>query len=880
MRTMAVFSVFFTLVLLAPSILSPQPSPLIRYVNRTDPTCGGHLPCYTTIQAAVDAVQPSETIRVQAGEYIELVVIKGKNNSAGATEADRIVIEADPTVSVGSVVLGSASQKCNKGDAIQIESSRFITLRGLTITDAGGQAVVMAGGNKKKNTAIHLERNRIFSNGRNKCLGGVLIGAGNTETVLVNNLLYGNGQQGVAISKGDGGPHFIVGNTIHGNGRSGIEIGKGQEVWLLNNVIIGNGAAPKSAAKDGFGIKREEPERKGQPEQVLLLNNLICGNASGELKGPLLDGMDAGNLTPTGSEGPGVSTSPGCELAEMVYANVNGQDGMPNTMDDDFTLATSSPAIDRGVDLRQFDFGAPNSVLEADYLEEGARPQDGDGNGTAEFDMGALEKAGSGGGGCTEGETRSCYEGPEGTEGVGVCQAGLQTCGAGGSFGACVGQVLPETERCNGEDDNCNGQTDEGLGQTTCGVGACARTVDNCSEGVPQECVPGSPTAEICGDGIDNNCNGQVDDPDVCGGGDLPPDPSTVAPPLDRSVATTTFTATEFLYTGADPIQTGVTPGTIDPERAAVLRGKVLDKTNAPLPGVTISILDHPEFGQTLSRADGMFDLVVNGGGPLTVKYQKADFLPAQRQVEVPWQDYVMLPEMVLIQLDPQVTTVDLTTPGMKVTRGSVMTDSDGTRQTTLLFLPGTTATMRLPDNSTQELSILHVRATEYTVGSNGPNAMPGDLPSTSSYTYAVEYSVDETVAAGALEVTFSQPVIQYNENFLNFPVGTVIPSGAYDPVRGQWIASDNGRVVKILTITGGTANLDVTGNNQPATDAEYARLGITVAERQTLATLYAAGQTLWRVPIIHFSAWDSNWGWGPPGDASGPSGPPPPCDT
>jgi hypothetical protein len=98
----------------------------------------------------VDAVQPGETIRVQAGEYLELVVIKGKNNSAGATEADRIVIEADPTVSVGSVVLGGASQKCNKGNAIQIESSKFITLRGLTITHAGGQAVVMAGGNKKK----------------------------------------------------------------------------------------------------------------------------------------------------------------------------------------------------------------------------------------------------------------------------------------------------------------------------------------------------------------------------------------------------------------------------------------------------------------------------------------------------------------------------------------------------------------------------------------------------------------------------------------------------------------------------------------------------------------------------------------------------------
>jgi len=41
------------------------------------------------------------------------------------------------------------------------------------------------------------------------------------------------------------------------------------------------------------------------------------------------------------------------------------------------------------------------------------------------------------------------------------------------------------------------------------------------------------------------------------------------------------------------------------------------------MPGVKISILNHPEFGQTLSRADGKFDLVVNGGGPVVVHYEK-----------------------------------------------------------------------------------------------------------------------------------------------------------------------------------------------------------------------------------------------------------------
>jgi len=38
-----------------------------------------------------------------------------------------------------------------------------------------------------------------------------------------------------------------------------------------------------------------------------------------------------------------------------------------------------------------------------------------------------------------------------------------------------------------------------------------------------------------------------------------------------------------------------------------------------------------------------MFDIAVNGGGLLTVNYEKAGYLSAQRQVQVPWQDYEWL---------------------------------------------------------------------------------------------------------------------------------------------------------------------------------------------------------------------------------------------
>ncbi len=356
----------------------------------------------------------------------------------------------------------------------------------------------------------------------------------------------------------------------------------------------------------------------------------------------------------------------------------------------------------------------------------------------------------------------------------------------------------------------------------------------------------------------------------------LPPDPATVAPPIDPTVATTHYAATSFLYTGANPIQTGVAPGTINPVRSAVLRGKVLDKQNNPLPGVTMTILNHPEFGQTLSRADGMFDLAVNGGGILTLNYTKDGYLPVQRQANVPWQDYVVLDDVVMIPLDPQVTTIDLSaaTP-IQVARGSVITDSDGTRQATLFFSQGTTATVNgVP------LTTLNVRATEYTVGENGPQTMPGPLPANVGYTYAVELSADE---APNQEVRFSQPVINYVENFLNFPVGGIVPVGYYDRVKAAWIPSDNGRVIKILSLTGGLADLDTNGDGAVDDAATLSALGVTDAERQQLAALYSAGQSLWRVRITHFTPEDYNWPYGPPLGAKppqlSPPAPPPPLD-
>lgn len=354
-------------------------------------------------------------------------------------------------------------------------------------------------------------------------------------------------------------------------------------------------------------------------------------------------------------------------------------------------------------------------------------------------------------------------------------------------------------------------------------------------------------------------------------GDGLPPDPALVAPALPDAGLPTYEASTEFLYTGAAPIQTDVAPGTILPGRATVLRGQVRDRQGQPLPGTRIRIQRHPEFGSTLSRADGAFDLVVNGGGDYIVVYELAHHHPAQRRVQTAANRYGWLPTVRLLPEEDLAQAVAAGQTSSQVVTGQRVADTDGERQAMLLVPPGTSAQLVRADDSAQVIDQLSVRITEYTVGPGGPEAMPAILPASTGYTYAVELSADEAAADDVRKVAFDPPLVHYVENFPGFPVGTPVPAGYYDRHQGQWIPAKNGRVLAILGIAGGIAAIDADGDGLPDSADQLAALGITDDERRSLAGRYPAGQTLWRVAVPHFSPWDYNWPYGPPADATPP---------
>ena len=354
-------------------------------------------------------------------------------------------------------------------------------------------------------------------------------------------------------------------------------------------------------------------------------------------------------------------------------------------------------------------------------------------------------------------------------------------------------------------------------------------------------------------------------------GTSLPPDPATIAPPYNPTVAVDLFESNEFLWQAAEPVQVGVTPGSLERERVSFLRGRVLRSDGTPLRGAHIRVFGEPQLGFTFSRPDGLFDIAVNGGGNVVLTYGKRGYFSASRTVEAPAVDYSQVGDVVLLQADAAVTEVASNATEMQVARGEVESDLSGVRQATLLFPAGTGAELRMPDGSTVPASSLHVRATEYTVGELGHLAMPAPLADNTAYTYAVELSADEATAAGADAVLFDQPIPVYVENFLQFPVGDPVPAGYFDRQRAEWIAVPNGRVIEILGESGGIASLDVDGSGQPANAEQLSELGVSEPELMRLAVLYEPGQELWRVRIEHFTPWDFNVPYAPPADADDP---------
>jgi YD repeat-containing protein len=469
--------------------------------------------------------------------------------------------------------------------------------------------------------------------------------------------------------------------------------------------------------------------------------------------------------------------------------------------------------------------------------------------------------------------------------GVGACQAsGSTSCAAGVVVDSCTpGAAAALDSSCDGLDEDCDDIVDEdfaascaGQATLTCVSGALVTTdcsdqdpcngeetcagAATCAPGVPpvlddadpctaDACSPSSgvthqllPGGTVCGAYRECNASGQCLSL-------LPPDPAEVAPALQ--VGSVSFLdRVRFLFEGDPRIQTGVTANVIVGRSAAVVRGRVLGPDGLPLPKVTVSVQGHPEYGQTLSRLDGGYDLVVNGGGRLTLNYAREDVLAAQRGVAVPWQDYASLEDVGLVSRDGAVTHLSLPGSAPVLHHASESSDARGTRSARVFVPSGTSALMFLGNGSATPVSQLALRASEVGAGPAGSRSSIAELPETAVPVYSLELSADEADAAHAVRIQLSQSASVYVDNFPGLPVGTALPLGAYARDRATWVGAPNGRVLALVGESGGFADLDIDGSGTPASVASLEALGIDAEEQVAIAQSYDLGDEFFRLPV------------------------------
>ncbi|MCL6642596.1 MAG: right-handed parallel beta-helix repeat-containing protein [Candidatus Bipolaricaulota bacterium] len=215
------------------------------WVDYDDPTCGGHSPCYQTIQEAVAAAQPGDTIRIRPGTY-----------------QGQIIISKDLTLSGESWELVLIHNKNDLGErpweAIRVIGPATVTIEAVSIIDS-------MVGLFAKEAQITMRRARLSNN-------HVAIWIFNGQLTLVESQLSSN-SSGVSLATESPLPNRIEGNQFHENSVA-IAVGQSSRVIIRENKIY-DAVEGDWLGHLGIGINL------GGSAEASIQGNIIQNNATG-----------------------------------------------------------------------------------------------------------------------------------------------------------------------------------------------------------------------------------------------------------------------------------------------------------------------------------------------------------------------------------------------------------------------------------------------------------------------------------------------------------------------------------------------------------------------------------------------------------------------
>ncbi len=197
---------------------------------------------YTTIQAAVNAASPGDTITVAAGTYTEQVVITKNLTLTGAGSSTTIIQAPDP------LVLGPGLN--NKKSIVLFTGSITAEMSGFTVQGpVPGFAAIDYGIWVSYGATVNIHDN-IVKDIRDEPFSGMQTGIGiivSREGIatITNNNVYGYQKAGIIVAA-TSVRTTISGNTITGAGpiqnvaQNGIQVSHGSTATIMSNTIAGN----------------------------------------------------------------------------------------------------------------------------------------------------------------------------------------------------------------------------------------------------------------------------------------------------------------------------------------------------------------------------------------------------------------------------------------------------------------------------------------------------------------------------------------------------------------------------------------------------------------------------------------------------------------
>ncbi|XP_070595571.1 teneurin-2 isoform X1 [Erythrolamprus reginae] len=266
----------------------------------------------------------------------------------------------------------------------------------------------------------------------------------------------------------------------------------------------------------------------------------------------------------------------------------------------------------------------------------------------------------------------------------GVCIGGACRCEEGWTGIACDQRVCHPrcTEHGTCKDGKC--ECREGWSGEHCTIDGCPDLCNGngrCTLGQNSwQCVcqtgwrgPGCNVAmeTSCADNKDNEGDGLIDclDPDcclqstcqnslLCRGSRDPLD--IIQQSHSDSEAVKSFYDRIKLLVGKD--STHIIPGEnpFNSSLVSLIRGQVVTTDGTPLVGVNVSFVKYPKYGYTITRQDGTFDLIANGGASLTLHFERAPFMGQERTVWLPWNSFYAMDTLTMKTEENSIPSCDL----------------------------------------------------------------------------------------------------------------------------------------------------------------------------------------------------------------------------